>query len=325
MFRKFAIAALISVGVFSSAQAQNGFPNREIKLIVPFAAGGAAEMLGKVFAEGLTTHLGSQVTLEMVAGSGGALGTDRVANARPDGHTLLVGTLGTHAVNPSMFKNPPYDSIHDFTPIGLGIQIPLVLVTRTSVAARDVQEFSSFLKENQRRVSFWSVGAGTAMHLGCILFNQRIGVDVEHTVFRSIPIGTDEMKAGRVDYVCDQIPTSAAEIRAGNTKGIAILSKERSPLLPDLKTAQEQGLVDFEAVNWNGIYAPRGTASSVVARLNGALVKTLTDPVFAKRFADLGANVVTPDRMTPEYLRTFTQSEIDKWRGPIQASGVRLD
>jgi tripartite-type tricarboxylate transporter receptor subunit TctC len=301
------------------------FPSRAIQMVIPFAAGGPTDLLGRVMAERMSQSLGQPVVVENVTGAGGMLGTQKVAQAKPDGYTFVLGTVGTHAVNQTLYKKPLYNAAADFEPVALVAEVPLVLITRKDLPPTNLQEFVAYAKANQAKMNFGSAGNGSAVHLGCLLLNATIGTDVQHVPYRGSAPATQDLVGGQIDFMCDIVSTALPQIQAKAVKALAMLSKTRAASLPDVPTAEEQGLKDFEAYTWNAFFYPKGTPGPIVARLREATLDAMHAPSVKQRFDDLSISLVSDDKTTPDYLRGFVTSEIEKWAAPIKASGVTVD
>jgi tripartite-type tricarboxylate transporter receptor subunit TctC len=318
-----ALLALASLASTANADAQE-WPTRPMTMINPFAAGGPNDVLARLFAQRMGEILGQPIIIENVGGAGGMTGADRVAKAAPDGYTFLQGTVGTQAQNQSLFKRPAYNSMTDFAPVALMVEAPLVLVARKDLPAKDMKEFVAYAKTNKDKMQFASAGTGSAIHLGCALLNMVTGLDIVHVPYRGANPAMQDLMSGRVDYLCDIITTAKTQIDGGTVKPIAILTRQRSKVLPDVPTAIEQGF-DVEAYTWNAFFLPKGTPDSIVAKLNRATVEAMKTPVVRDKLESAGLQFVSDDRTTPQYLATFVQSEIAKWAVPIKASGVSVD
>ena len=313
---------LILVVCTVAARAQDPWPNRPLTMVVPFAAGGPVDVLGRMLAQNLSEVVGRQVLVENVTGAGGMTGALRVAQGNPDGHTFVLGSIGTHALNQTLYKRPLYNAATDFAPVALIADVPLVLITRKDLPTNDLGEFIALVKTRQSSMQFGSAGAGTSTHIGCVLLNQVIGVDVTHIPYRGGGPAMVDLIGGRIDYMCNVLSTAVQPVDAGQVKAIATLAVERSSVMPHLATAHEQGLAGFDANTWNAVFFPKGTPAELVARLNAALGKVMDNPVFRDRLAGLGLHVVAPARRSPGYLARFVADEIDKWAVPIRASGA---
>ncbi len=294
-------------------------------MIVPFAAGGPTDVVGRILAERLSDILEQQIIVENIGGAGGMIGAQRVALAPPDGYQMLLGTVGTQAYNQSLYKKPLYDATKDFEPVVLVAEQPLVLVVNKDFPANNLKEFTAYVKANAPKLSFGSGGSGSSTHLGCVLLNSAIGVDVQHVPYRGSAPALQDLIAGRINYLCDAVSTELPQIKAGTVKPIAVLARSRSAVLPDVPTAQEEGLAGFEANNWIGLFFPRHTPASIVQHLHDATIAAMNNPAMRDRMAAIGTDLVAPNRTSPEYLKRFVASEIGKWAAPIKASGLSVD
>jgi tripartite-type tricarboxylate transporter receptor subunit TctC len=318
------VALSANLAMIAGATAQN-WPTRPVTMVVTFAAGSSDDVLGRILSPRLSELLGQQVIIENVGGAGGMTGASRVAKAAPDGSQFVIGGIGTFAANQTLYKNPLYNAATDFAPVALIAEQPVVLIVRKDLPANDLQEFIAYAKVNQARMQYGTAGAGSSSHLACLLLNAAIGIQVTHVPYRAAILATQDLIAGRVDYVCPIISTAAPQIEGNHVKAIANLSRKESPLLPKLATAHVQGLVDFDAYYWNGLFLPKGTPAAIVQKLHGAIVATMETPSVQERLKDIGATIVAPERRSPNYLQKFVESEIEKWAGPIRASGVSMD
>jgi tripartite-type tricarboxylate transporter receptor subunit TctC len=320
--RKTLIAALLVAAFASPVTAQENWPARPLTMVVPFAAGGPVDLLGRILAQYLSETLGKPVVVENVAGAGGMPGSQRVARGNPDGYTFLLGSIGTHAMNQSLYKRPLYDAATDFAPVALVAQVPLVLIARKDFPANDLKEFIAYARPQQASLHFGSAGAGTSSHIGCVLLDQVIGIEVTHVPYRGGEAAILDILGGRIDYSCAILSIAAPPVREKQVKALAMLSRQRSPVLPDLATAHEQGLKDFDVYSWNAVFMPKGTPPEFVGKLNAALSKVIDQPAVRGKLEELGLYVVPPSERSPAYLAEFVRHEIDKWAGPIRASGV---
>jgi tripartite-type tricarboxylate transporter receptor subunit TctC len=325
MLKKISIAAFAALTVTIATASAQTYPTKPVTMIIPFAAGGPTDVLGRVMAQRMSEVLGQQVVVENVGGAGGMTGSKRVADAAPDGYMTLLGTVGTQAQSQTMYKKPLYNSATDFTPVALVAEVPIVLITRKDLPVKDLKEFITYAKANQAKMQYGSAGAGSATHLGCVLLNHIIGVDITHVPYRGTGPAMQDLQGGRIDYLCEVISTAKPQIDGGTVKPIAIMTKERSPALPNVPTGLEQGTPDLEAYTWNALFLPKGAPADVVKKLNDAAAQAMKTPAVRERLETLGAVIVSPDRATPEYLGPFLKSEIEKWASPIKASGVTVD
>jgi tripartite-type tricarboxylate transporter receptor subunit TctC len=262
--------------------------------------------------------------VENIGGAGGMTGASRVAHAAPDGYQVLFGGSGNLVYNQILYQKPLFSSVTDFTPVGLLTEQSLVLIARKDLPAENLQGFMRYVKES-KTASFGSAGAGSSSHLGCVMLNLAMGANVTHVPYRGVAPAMQDLIGGRIDYICDFIQTALPQLQAGAGKAIAILSPSRSPMLPDLRTADEQGLADVDTANWYGLFLPKGTPPSIVQKLHDTAVAALDTPSFRDRLHGLGVEAVAPDRRSPEYLARFLKDDIAKWTAPIKASGTTAD
>lgn len=319
------LGALLFLSAATGLASAQTYPSGTVTMVIPFAAGGPTDVLGRIMAESMTRALGQSVVVENVGGAGGMTGSLRVAKSKPDGMTILVGTVGTHAQNQTLYAKPQYDAVADFDTVGLMAEVPLVLITKKALPASNLQEFIAHTQAHKTSLNYGSAGNGAATHLGCVLLNTAIGSQAAHVPYRGSGPAMNDLISGQLDYMCDTVTASVPQIQAGTVKAIAYLGATRSPVLPDLPTAREQGLKDFEAYTWNAIFVAKGTPPAIIKKLNEAMVAAMNDPNVKSRLSTLGAQLVSPERTTPEYLAGFVKSEIQKWAGPIKASGARVD
>ncbi len=322
MYRLSAVIFSVLVAHVSVVRADD-FPNRPVTMVVPYAAGSPADTIGRLIARGMTESLGQQVVVENVSGAGGTIGANRVAKAPPDGYMFVPGGTGTHAISQTLYKHPAYNAVTDFTPLGLFAESPLILEVRKDLPADNLAAFIAYAKSHH--TSYGSAGVGSATHLGCALLAQTAGFDATHVPYRGMGAVVQDIIAGRIDFGCDFVAGAVSPIEGNLLKGIALLTKQRSPVFADLPTADEQGLKGFEAYNWNAMFLPKGTPDPIVRKLHAALEHALASPVVSERLAKLGAVIPPPEKRTPEFLRDFVKSEITKWAIPVRASGASLE
>jgi tripartite-type tricarboxylate transporter receptor subunit TctC len=319
------IAAIAALMLASAPAAAQDWPTRPVTMVVPFAAGSGSDILGRIIGPRLGEQLGATVIVEDVGGAGGMIGAARVMKAAPDGYSLLLATAGTHAINQTLYKKPLYNAATDFAPVALVASTPILLVTRADLPVGNLPEFIAYAKANQATMQFGSPGAGSASHLGCALFNAAIGVQITHVPYRSTGQALQDLLAGRLDYQCVPIAGVVPQVEAKLIKAIAIMSKQRSAVLPMLATAQEQGLADFEVETWYAMFLPKATPAPIIGKLHAAAVAAMNAPDVQAKLQELGIEVVAPERRSPEYLADFVVREIEKWAGPIKATGVSMD
>jgi len=301
------------------------WPTRAVTMVAPGAAGSSVDVVARILAPPLSEALGNQVIVENVGGAGGMNGAARVAKAAADGYQFVLGHSGTHAINQTLYKHPLYDAAVDFAPVALIAELPIVLIARSSLPVGNLQAFVTYAKANQAKMQYASPGAGSTVQLACALLNATIGVDVTHIPYRGGGPAMQDLIAGRIDYQCVTTAAALPQIESKMVKPLAILTRDRSPILPSLASAHEQGLSDFEVVSWNALFLPKGTPKPIIQRLNGATIAALDTPVVQARLHDNGATVVAPERRSPEYLQKFVTSEIEKFAASIRASGLSME
>ena len=306
------------------ACAQDWPAGRPLIMVIPFAAGGPTDVIGRVMAPAMSEVLHQQIVIENVGGAGGMLGSARIARAAPDGHQFVLGGLGTFVLNQLLYKKPPFDTTTDLAPVALVADQPQVLLTRKDFPAADLREFVAHARATPTLL-YGSAGAGSASHACAILLNAAMGTKLVHVPFRGGAPAMQELLGGRTDFQCELIATALPQIRARTVKTIAALTRERIAVLPDLPTAREQGLADVEAEPWFGFFLPGATPEPIVRKLNEAVVTAMNTPAVRERMVSLGVLLVAPERRSPGYLAEFVKHEIAKWSGPVKASGVVLD
>jgi tripartite-type tricarboxylate transporter receptor subunit TctC len=315
-------AALPAMSRNARAQA---YPSRPITMVVPFAAGGAFDVLGRIVAARMSEILGQTVIIENTTGGAGIIGVKRVASAAADGYTFLLGSIGTHAYNQTIYRKPRYDAVEDFTPVALFAEQPMVLVARKDFPAATLPEFIAYLKQNAAKVQFGSAGAGSTTHLACAQLNAAIGASITHVPYRGGGPALNDVIGGQIDYYCGNIGGPVSMIKAGQVKALATLSRMRSPILPDVPTAHEQGLTDFDVVTWNAFFLPKGAPAEIVKRLSDATSQAMDSPMVESRLRETGVTAVARERRSPQYLARFVVEEIARWAGPIKQNGLQVD
>jgi tripartite-type tricarboxylate transporter receptor subunit TctC len=322
MNRRLLLAAALAAGpMLASAQP---FPQRPINVIVPFAAGGPTDAVARLVAESMTRDLGQNVLVENVGGAGGTLGAQRVAQARPDGYTLLLHHIGM-ATAPILYRRLPYDGINGFETIGLITPVPMTMIARRDIPANNFQELVAWVRQNGERVNLGNAGLASASQLCGTLFQHVLQTAVTAVPFRGTGPAMTELLGGRIDIMCDQTTNTVEQIRAGAVRVFAVTSEQRLAALPDVPTTAEAGMQAVQVSIWHGLYAPRGTPAEIVDRLNRALRVAVQDPRVVSRFAELGTAPEPLERVTPAAHRAFWQAEIAKWRPVLEAAGQYAD
>ncbi len=322
------VAAAILAALFlaalpiDSTRAQGAYPTKPVRLVVPFPPGGPLDVVGRVIAQKLGESWGHPVVVENKAGAGGNIGADAVAKAAPDGYTILMGALSTHAVNPSLYSNMPYDAAKDFAPITLVATTPNVLVVNPSLPVRSVQEFIAYAKANPGKLNFGSGSIGSAGHLAGELFNMETGARMVHVPFKGAAPATQALLAGDTQLMFDNLANAMPHVKAGKLRALAVTTAQRSKLAPDLPTMAEAGLPGFDITTWFGLFAPAGTPREIVGKWNADVVKILESPEMRERLAAQGAEA-TPT--SPERFAAFVASEARKYAQIVKQSGAKVD
>ena len=301
------------------------WPSRPVTLVVAFPAGGSDDILGRIVAARLSGLLRQPVNVENIAGAGGMSGMSRVAKAAPDGYRIALGTSATHAVSQVARKTPLYDSLADFTPVALIAEQPFALIARKDLPAEGLREFIAYAKANGTKMQYGSAGAGSATHLVCALLDTAIGIKARHVPYDGGAPALRDLVDGRIDYFCPVVTIAIPRIEKKSVKAIAILSRNRAPILPTLASAAEQGLTDFTASTWFAIFLPKGTPEPIVRSLHAAIMATMETPAVQARLKDIGADLVAPERRSPDYLQAFLKNEIAKWATAIKAANLAVD
>jgi tripartite-type tricarboxylate transporter receptor subunit TctC len=324
MFGKRALLGAGLGALAAPALAQAPYPSRTISMIIPFAAGGPTDTVGRLIAQAMGADLGQTVVVENVGGAGGTLGAQRTAQARPDGYTILLHHIGMATI-PTLYRRLAYDPLNGFETIGLVTEVPMTLVARRNFPAQNLAELIAHVRREREKINYANAGIGAASHLCGLLFQKAIDTPFTTVPYRGTGPAMNDLVAGTVDLMCDQTTNTTEQIRAGTIRGFAVTTPERIAALPDLPTAAQGGLPGFEVSVWHGLYAPRNTPAPIIARLNRALLTALADANIARRFGDLGTAPVAAARATPDYHRQFWQADIQKWRPLIQAAGQYAD
>ena len=317
--------AMLATGALAlaplAAQAQ-AFPSKSLTMIVPFSPGGTTDILARVVGAFMAKDLGQPVIIDNRPGAGGNIGAQMVARAAPDGYTILMGTVGTHAINQSLYKKMPFDPIKDFAPITRVALVPNLLVANPSQPFKTVKELIAYAKANPGKVTFASSGSGTSIHLSGEMFQQMAGVEMQHIPYKGSAPALTDLLGGQTAIMFDNMPSVIGHVRAGKLRPIAVTTPTRSPALPDVPTIAESGVPNYSATSWFGILAPAATPAPVIARLNASILKALADPEVKKKLAEQGAE---PHGEKPEQFAEFIRSETAKWGQTVKVSGATAD
>jgi tripartite-type tricarboxylate transporter receptor subunit TctC len=310
-------AVAVPLGAFAQA-----YPAKPITIVVPFAAGGTTDILARVIGQALTKDLGQSVIVDNRAGAGGNIGAQFAAKSPADGYTLFMGTVGTHAINQSLYKKLPFDPIKDFAPLTRVAMVPNLLVANPAKPYKNVKELIAYAKANPGKVNFGSSGSGSSIHLSGELFKAMAKVDMVHVPYKGSAPAVTDLLGGQIDVMFDNMPSAIQHVRNGRLRPLAVTTARRSPELPDVPTVAEAGVPGYEATSWFGMFAPAGTPAPVVARLNAALAKVLADPEVKKKLAEQGAE---PYSEKPEQFAEFIRQETAKWSKVVKDSGASVD
>ncbi len=316
------VLAVVLALMLTCTPAMAQYPNKPVKLVVPFPPGGPTDVFARVLSAALSEQLGQQVVIENKGGAGGTVGTDLVAKAKPDGYTLLFGTAATHGINVSLYDQLPYDPLKDFELVALAGLVPMVLLVSLEQPRR-LPELIAKLKADKGKPSYASSGNGTTNHLAGELFKTRAGIEATHVPYRGSGPALQDLMGGRVTFMFDSFGTSLEQIKAGKLYAVVIMADKRSQARPDVPTAAEAGLANFVGGTWNIVAVPGGTPKPIVDRLNTAVNKALASATVAERLQQLGIEAVTDS--TPTSTRAFVTAEIAKWRDVIRVAGAKVD
>jgi tripartite-type tricarboxylate transporter receptor subunit TctC len=313
-------AALPAISQISRAQA---YPTRPVTVIVPFAPGGATDVVGRIIGDYLSQALRQQFVIENVAGAGGTTGSTRVMRANPDGYTIQVGQMGTHAASVGFYPNLAYRPDADFDPIGMIAGLPIVITARKDFPANDLKEFIAYVKANAATVNVAHAGVGSITHTTVLLLHSLLGVQPTLVPFNGASPAMNALLGGQVDYISNAIPDAVSHVRSGTAKGYAITTAERSPSLPNVPTTKEAGLPAFDASAWNALFAPKSTPKAVLDQLAAALDQALDDDTVRKRLLDLGCDIPAKSRRGQQPLAALVSSEIARWTPIIKAASTK--
>ena len=317
-----ALSTLVLLGHIQIALADEAWPTKPVRIVVPYVAGGASDITVRSIAQLLTASLGQTMLVENKAGGGGNIGTDYVAKAAPDGYTFLMAYAGPIAINPYLYKNIPFNAQKDFSPVSLMADAPLILAVHPSVPANNLNELIAYLKANPDQVFFGSSGTGGADHLAGELFRLQANVRIQHIPFKGGAQAVIDLVAGRTQIEFLTIPGGLSHIRAGRLRAIALASSKRFPLFPDVPTMAEAGMKGVEINNWYGLSAPAGTPAPIIERMNRALREAIQDPALRTRFQEVG---LVPISNSAEEFSALIKSDSEKWKKIIQDSGVTAE
>ena len=327
--RHFSLTALATAVVLGSgllatvpAAAQAVYPTKPLTIIVPFAAGGTTDILARIVGQALGTELGQSVIVDNRAGAGGNIGGQAAAKAPADGYTLFMGTVGTHAINASLYKKMPFDPIKDFAPLTRVANVPNLLVANPAQPFKTVKELIAYAKAHPGQLNFGSSGNGSSIHLSGELFKSMAKVDMQHVPYKGSAPAVTDLLGNQIAIMFDNMPSAIQHVRSGKLRPIAVTTAKRSPELPDVPTIAEAGVPGYEATSWFGLFVPAGTPPAVISKLNTAIVKVLANPEIKKKINEQGAEVYSEK---PEQFSAFIQKESLKWGKVVRESGASVD
>jgi tripartite-type tricarboxylate transporter receptor subunit TctC len=317
----FALVATLGINSVASAQT---YPSRPITMVVPFAAGGPVDTVARILADPMRRTLGQTVVVDNTTGAAGTIGVGRVARAAPDGHTVSIGHWSTHVVNGAIYSLQ-YDLLNDLEPVAMIASNPMVIVTKNAAPAKDLNELLAWVKTNQDKLLVGTSGVGSGTHMSGVYFQNVTGTKLTFVPYRGTGPAMQELLAGRLDLIVDQLSNSLPQVRGGRIRAYAVTAKTRSPAAADVPSVDEAGLAGFHMSIWYGTWVPRGTPKGTIAKLNSAIVESLADSVVRQRLGDLGLEITPRDQQTPEALRAHHKAEIEKWWPMIKAAGIKVE
>jgi tripartite-type tricarboxylate transporter receptor subunit TctC len=315
-----AVAAVAVAGVPAAAQ---NYPARPITMVVPYPAGGPSDVVARIVAEGMGRALGQSIVIENVGGAGGTIGTGRVAEAQPDGYTLLGASMGSHVSAPALYPNLKYDSTKDFTPIGLTLHAPAAIVAKQDFPAKDLKEFIAYLKKNGESVKQAHGGVGSSSHMACMLFTSQLGLKPSMVAYRGTGPALNDVIGGHVDFFCEQVVSVKGAIQGGKIKAFVVSGDSRSPALPNVPSAKESGVPDYQISVWSAVFAPKNTPKPIADKLADALNKALDDPATVKRLQDLGGTVPPKADRGPAPLASLLKKDIGRWDPILKTANAK--
>ena len=316
-----ALTALLAIGGHAAA---DNFPSRPITIVVPFSAGGPSDVMARILAERMKTTLGESVLVENVTGAGGSIGVGRAVRSPPDGYTISFGHLGTHVANGAIYKLG-YDLVTDLEPVALLPSNPMIVVSKNAVPAKSLKELMEWLKSRPEPATAGTAGAGSGSHIAALYFESISGIKLQYVPYRGTGPAMNDLVAGQIDIIVDQLSNSINQVRGGNIRAYAVTDTKRAESAPDIPTTDEAGLPGFVMTLWSGMWVPKDTPKEIVAKLNAAAVDALTDPAVRKQLENLGLQMPPSDKLTPAALGAWQKAEIAKWWPMIRAANVKVD
>ena len=322
--RKTVLGALVAWLAFSGGALADNFPSHPITIVVPFAAGGPTDAMARILAERMQATLGQTILIEDVTGAGGSLGVGRVVRAAPDGYTISIGHLGTHAANGAIYKLG-YDLVTDLEPVVLLPSNPMIIVSKNAVPAKSLPELLAWLRARPTPPTAGTAGAGSGSHIAGLYFENVTGIKLQYVPYRGTAPALTDLVAGQIDLIVDQTSNSISQVRAGTIRAYAVTDSKRVASASDIPTTDEAGLPGFHMTLWSGLWVPKATPKDVIAKLNVAAVAALNDPAVRKKFEDLGLQMPPQDKLAPQALGDLQKAEIAKWWPMIKAANVKVE
>jgi tripartite-type tricarboxylate transporter receptor subunit TctC len=324
VMRKAILAAFVTLAAFSGSARAENFPIHPITVVVPFSAGGPSDAMTRILAERMKTTLGEAILVENTTGAGGSIGVGRVVHSAPDGYTIGFGHLGTHVANGAIYKLG-YDLLTDLEPVVLLPSNPMIIVSKNAVPAKSLNELLAWLKSRPEPATAGTAGAGSGSHIAGLAFEAASGVKLQYVPYRGTGPAMNDLVAGQIDLIVDQLSNSINQVRAGTIRGYAVTDAKRAEQASDIATTDEAGLPGFHMTLWSGLWVPKGTPREIVTKLNAAAVDALNDPGVRHQLENLGLQMPPGDRLTPEALGDWQKAEIAKWWPVIKAANVKID
>ncbi len=322
--RRVVLTALLAILASAGIARADNFPSRSITIVVPFSAGGPSDAMARILAERMKVTLGESVLVENVTGAGGSIGVGRAVRSPPDGYTISFGHLGTHVANGAIYKLG-YDLVTDLEPVALLPSNPMIIVSKNAVPAKSLKELLEWLKAKPAPATAGTAGAGSGSHIAGLYFENISGAKLQYVPYRGTGPAMNDLVAGQIDLIVDQLSNSINQVRAGNIRGYAITDTKRAGSASDIPTADEAGLPGFHMTLWSGLWAPKGTPKEIVAKLNAATVDALNDPAVRAQLEKLGLQMPPKDKLSPQALGDWQKAEIAKWWPMIRAANVKVD
>jgi tripartite-type tricarboxylate transporter receptor subunit TctC len=322
--RRIVVAALLATLAFAGVAVAQNFPSRPITIIVPFSAGGPSDAMARILAERMKATLGETLLVENVTGAGGSVGVGRAVRSPPDGYTISFGHLGTHVANGAIYKLG-YDLVTDLEPVALLPSNPMIIVSKKAVPATSLKEFLAWLKAQPSPPTAGTAGAGSGSHIAGLYFENVAGIKLQYVPYRGTGPALNDLVAGQIDLIVDQLSNSIQQVRGGTIRAYAVTDSKRAESAADIPTVDEGGLPGFHMTLWSGMWVPKGTPKDIIAKLNASVVEAMSDPAVRKQFENLGLQMTPKDKLTPEALGEWQKAEIAKWWPVIKAANVKVD